>query len=74
MDELMDMIASDESPYQISDKIKELLFSKTADKIKSLEQEILKLDTSAVKEDIAKLVAVQPVVTQDFFHYILNYG
>jgi membrane fusion protein (multidrug efflux system) len=43
---------------------------KTADKIKSLEQEILKLDTSAVKEDIAKLVAVQPVVTQDFFHYI----
>ncbi len=43
---------------------------KTADKIKTLEQEILKLDTSAAKEDIAKLVAVQPVVTQDFFHYI----
>ena len=36
MDELMDMIASDESPYQISDKIKELLFSKTADKINDL--------------------------------------
>jgi len=33
MDELMDMIASDESPSQISDKIKELLFSKTSDKI-----------------------------------------
>lgn len=43
---------------------------KTADKIKILEQEILKLDTAAVKEDIAKLVAVQPVITQDFFHYI----
>lgn len=43
---------------------------KTTDKIKTLEQEILKFDTSAAKEDIAKLVAVQPVVTQDFFHYI----
>jgi membrane fusion protein (multidrug efflux system) len=43
---------------------------KTADKIKTLEEEIVKLDTSAIKEDIAKLVAVQPVVTQDFFHYI----
>jgi membrane fusion protein (multidrug efflux system) len=43
---------------------------KTADKIKTLEEEIGKLDTNAVKEDIAKLVAVQPVVAQDFFHYI----
>jgi RND family efflux transporter MFP subunit len=43
---------------------------KTADKIKTLEEEIVKLDTSNVKKDIAKLVAVQPVVTQDFFHYI----
>lgn len=33
MDELMDMIVSDESPSQISDKIKELLFAKSADKI-----------------------------------------
>ena len=28
MDDVMDMIASDESPSQISDKIKELLFAK----------------------------------------------
>jgi hypothetical protein len=33
MDELMDMIVSDESPSQISDKIKELLFTKSAEKI-----------------------------------------
>jgi len=33
MDELMDMIVSDESPSQISDKIKELLFAKSAEKI-----------------------------------------
>ena len=30
MDELMDMIVSDESPSQISDKIKDILFSKGA--------------------------------------------
>ena len=33
MDELMDMIASDESPSQISDKIKEILFAKSVKKI-----------------------------------------
>lgn len=33
MDELMDMIASDESPSQISDKIKDILYAKSADKI-----------------------------------------
>ena len=35
MDELMDMIISDEAPSDISDKIKELLFTKSADKIDS---------------------------------------
>lgn len=33
MDDLLDMIASDESPSQVSDKIKELLFAKSAEKI-----------------------------------------
>jgi hypothetical protein len=33
MDELMDMIVSDESPSQISDKIKDILFAKSAEKI-----------------------------------------
>ena len=33
MDELLDMIATDESPSQISDKIKDLLFAKAAEKI-----------------------------------------
>jgi len=35
MDDLLDMIATDESPSQISDKIKELLFTKSAEKIDS---------------------------------------
>jgi len=33
MDDLLDMIIADESPSQVSDKIKELLFSKSAEKI-----------------------------------------
>jgi hypothetical protein len=33
MDELMDMIVTDESPSQISDKIKDLLFTKAAEKV-----------------------------------------
>jgi len=33
MDDLLDMIAADESPSQISDKIKDLLFSKAAEKV-----------------------------------------
>ena len=33
MDDLLDMIAADEAPSQISDKIKELLFNKSAEKI-----------------------------------------
>jgi len=33
MDDLMDMIASDESPSQISDKIKDILFAESAERI-----------------------------------------
>jgi hypothetical protein len=40
MDELMDMVASDESPSQISDKIKELLFAKSAEKIDSYRPQV----------------------------------
>jgi hypothetical protein len=33
MEELLDMITTDESPSNITDKIKELLFAKSAEKI-----------------------------------------
>ena len=36
MDELMNMIVTDESPSQISDKIKDILFAKSAEKIDQL--------------------------------------
>lgn len=41
-----------------------------ASEIKTLEEEIVKLDTSAGKQDKAKLIAVAPVTTEDFSHYI----
>lgn len=44
--------------------------STIGDKIKKLETEIAKLDTSAKKEDIAKLITVTAVATQNFTHYI----
>ncbi len=40
MDELMDMILTDESPSQISDKIKDILFAKSAEKIDTLRPEV----------------------------------
>jgi hypothetical protein len=33
MDELMDMIVSDDSPSQISDRIKDILFGKAAERV-----------------------------------------
>lgn len=40
MEELIDLIVSDESPSQISDKIKDLLFVKAAEKVDSVKPEI----------------------------------
>ena len=36
MDELMDMIIADESPSQITDKIKDILFAKSAERIDTI--------------------------------------
>lgn len=41
-----------------------------ATKIKTLEDEIAKLDTAAGKSDKAKLIAVLPVGSEDFSHFI----
>tara|TARA_E500000178_G_C17034847_1_gene762780 strand:- start:1566 stop:1784 length:219 start_codon:yes stop_codon:yes gene_type:complete len=36
MEELMDLLVTDESPSQTSDKIKDILFAKTAEKINAI--------------------------------------
>lgn len=35
MEELLDLMVTDESPSQISDKIKDILFAKTAERIEA---------------------------------------
>jgi hypothetical protein len=40
MDDLMNMVASDDSPSQISDKIKDILFTKAAQKIDEFRPEV----------------------------------
>ena len=40
MDELMDMITTDESPSQISDKIKDLLFAKASERVDSFKPNV----------------------------------
>ena len=40
MDELMDLMVNDESPSQVSDKIKDLLYAKSADKIQSIKPDV----------------------------------
>jgi hypothetical protein len=40
MEELMNMIISDESPSQISDAIKDILFAKTSEKINNLKPSV----------------------------------
>lgn len=41
-----------------------------SEKIKTLESDVAKLDTTFKKDDIAKLVGVSAITTQDFVHYI----
>ena len=40
--DLMDMIISDESPSSVSDKIKDILFAKTAEKVDASRPEVAK--------------------------------
>lgn len=40
MEELMDLLVSDESPSQVSDQIKDILFAKTAEKIDAIRPQV----------------------------------
>lgn len=40
MEELLDLIIADESPSSVSDKIKEILFTKSAERIDSVRPEV----------------------------------
>jgi len=52
MEELLDMIAAEESPYQISDKIKDILFAKSAEKIETIRPAISNSMFGLESEDV----------------------
>jgi len=40
MDDILDMIIGDESPSNVSDKIKDMLYAKTSEKVEALRPEV----------------------------------
>ena len=52
--ELMDMITKDESPSQISDRIKDMLFSKSAERIDAFRPEVANslFDDQEVEDEV----------------------
>ena len=65
MDELMDLLVKDESPSQISDKIKDILFAKSAEMGR---KSILLYHASGSTPHLSNVVLPkQPVVQRTFF-------
>ena len=65
MDDLLDMITTDESPSQVSDKIKELLFAKSAEKIDAYKPEVAtslfnELEPEETVEDEEEEISSEP--------------
>ena len=60
MDELMDLMVKDESPNQISDKIKDLLYAKTAERVTAVRPKVVSnmFDDAPEEEE-------QPVETEN---------
>ena len=68
MDELMDAMATDESPSQISDKIKEILFNKSAERIDAFKTDVANGvfgDVDLGDEDVEDDEIVDEVETED---------
>jgi len=40
MDDILDMVISDASPSEVSDKIKDLLYAKTSEKVEAMRPEV----------------------------------
>ena len=51
MDELMDMIVADETPSNISDKIKDLLYAKSAEKVDAFRPKVASSVLGGVEEE-----------------------
>ena len=61
MDELLDMIATDASPTDISDSIKDTLYSKAAERINSQRPDIAMQMFDPTGEEVDQEVSDEPV-------------
>ena len=65
MDELLDLIASDKSPADISDTIKDALYSKAAERINSQRPDIAMQMFDPTGEEVDQEVSDEPVDSVD---------
>tara|TARA_B100001758_G_scaffold230277_1_gene225799 strand:- start:1069 stop:1272 length:204 start_codon:yes stop_codon:yes gene_type:complete len=65
MDDLLDMIATDESPSSISDKIKDLLYAKSAERIEGIRPQIGNSMFNAAEEPGEEQVSDDQLETSD---------
>ena len=61
MDELLDLIASDKSPAQVTDTIKDALYSKAAERINSQRPDIAMQMFDPTGEEVDQEVSDEPV-------------
>ena len=71
MDDLLDNIISDESPSQISDAIKDMLYSKTAERVDAYKQTASNALFNGNSEE--ETVSDDEVETSDGVWFINNY-
>ena len=65
MDELLDLIASDKSPAQVTDTIKDALYSKAAERINSQRPNIAMQMFDPTGEEVDQEVSDEPVDSVD---------
>jgi len=66
--DLMDMIIADESPSTVSDKIKDILFAKSAEKIDAAKPEVASQAFGQEADSEATEAEVQDAVTDNAAH------
>ena len=65
MDELLDLIASDKSPAQVTDTIKDALYNKAAERINSQRPDIAMQMFDPTGEEVDQEVSDEPVDSVD---------
>ena len=65
MDELLDLIASDKSPAQVTDTIKDALYSKAAERINSQRPDIAMQMFDPTSAEVDQEVSDEPVDSVD---------